>query len=714
VLNVPFSNLQCGRFKEAPEWDSSKHITIDSLYIQSTHNRFGIGAHFTRHSDSNKIINCTINMGSLTVHPTGSNAGITAGIAIADPTKLLWNPGNTNFLEIRNNLIIGSDSGGAYTAIYLYGIYNDGNIVLNNRIVNPFRDAIVACSQQNLLISENNISRPNPTLGRGGVGINLLEHSRGCTISKNKIDNVYKLGFGIGAVNNRFFNPGDTIFIINNVINNRYEKGGGGIYIGNSNLISIMHNTISFTDTSYSNIFWGGKTTGLLIAGNTIEARNNNIFIANNGGGDKVGIEIAYNAVNITFDYNNLYVFSKSQEVEQSYGESGSGLNTKVQTLGDWKRRHLANNNAQNSTSYDPFFLNDSNLTPRNVNLVNTGQNLGIAEDVNGQQRGLIPDVGAIEFDSSLANTLSFPYYPVGIINTENASGLLDSVDVRCSITGTIVGIDLDSNASISYFLIDESSATQEGINILGFDHIANSNLVEGDSVLITGTVKQLSGYPRFSAHSIQIIQQNSIVPTPILVNSIGPSLEGKFVEIRNSILSSRYRYTSQPNTSFKVSKNNIETEVYIHPTTKIVDSISFVNDWLMGDSICSVRGVVVQDVYRTFPTVNRYRLYPSYHTDLNKALCQIITGVENQVSIPEKINVYPNPSTGIFKIENRDDESEVLMVEVYDLAGKLMYQSLLGNNNSIDLAELPQGVYIVSIKNGDSILITQKLILQK
>ena len=43
-------------------FDSSKHITLDSLYIQSIDDRYGVGVRFIRHSDSNKVINCTISL----------------------------------------------------------------------------------------------------------------------------------------------------------------------------------------------------------------------------------------------------------------------------------------------------------------------------------------------------------------------------------------------------------------------------------------------------------------------------------------------------------------------------------------------------------------------------------------------------------------------------------------------------------------------------
>lgn len=47
--------------------DSSKHITIDSLHIQTGHDTYGIGIHFMRHADSNTIKNCIIDLSSIRI-----------------------------------------------------------------------------------------------------------------------------------------------------------------------------------------------------------------------------------------------------------------------------------------------------------------------------------------------------------------------------------------------------------------------------------------------------------------------------------------------------------------------------------------------------------------------------------------------------------------------------------------------------------------------
>ena len=74
----------------------------------------------------------------------------------------------------------------------------------------------------------------------------------------------------------------------------------------------------------------------------------------------------------------------------------------------------------------------------------------------------------------------------------------------------------------------------------------------------------------------------------------------------------------------------------------------------------------------------------------------------------PNKVKLYPNPSTGIVKITTEN----IVKVQVVDVLGKVVYiNNSISNNTNIDLSNLQKGVYLVKI-NGENINITEKLIL--
>ena len=66
-----------------------------------------------------------------------------------------------------------------------------------------------------------------------------------------------------------------------------------------------------------------------------------------------------------------------------------------------------------------------------------------------------------------------------------------------------------------------------------------------------------------------------------------------------------------------------------------------------------------------------------------------------------ENVVIYPNPSSGIFNIKSSDD---VFDFYVFDISGKLVHNSTLNGNSSLDLSELGKGSYIVEVINSSGL----------
>ena len=71
--------------------------------------------------------------------------------------------------------------------------------------------------------------------------------------------------------------------------------------------------------------------------------------------------------------------------------------------------------------------------------------------------------------------------------------------------------------------------------------------------------------------------------------------------------------------------------------------------------------------------------------------------GVDNLMNNEGIINVYPNPSSGVFNIVVRDKEQGINEMEVYNILGEKVYsnyQITKSSNYQIDLSSQPSGVY--------------------
>jgi hypothetical protein len=78
-----------------------------------------------------------------------------------------------------------------------------------------------------------------------------------------------------------------------------------------------------------------------------------------------------------------------------------------------------------------------------------------------------------------------------------------------------------------------------------------------------------------------------------------------------------------------------------------------------------------------------------------------VITSVEEN-AFGEKINIYPNPSTGIFNITGKN----IRELEISDVNGSLIYKN---NTPAIDLSNHPDGIYYLKI-NTDRGTSTRKI----
>jgi cyclophilin family peptidyl-prolyl cis-trans isomerase len=73
--------------------------------------------------------------------------------------------------------------------------------------------------------------------------------------------------------------------------------------------------------------------------------------------------------------------------------------------------------------------------------------------------------------------------------------------------------------------------------------------------------------------------------------------------------------------------------------------------------------------------------------------------GIETNTAEPDKIEVSPNPSNGIFKFSNLEKDNSI---EIYDITGKVIYKTIAKNNTqTIDLGNKDRGIYFFKISQG-------------
>lgn len=73
-------------------------------------------------------------------------------------------------------------------------------------------------------------------------------------------------------------------------------------------------------------------------------------------------------------------------------------------------------------------------------------------------------------------------------------------------------------------------------------------------------------------------------------------------------------------------------------------------------------------------------------------------------------LNVFPNPSTGIFTISAADFEGGLM--EVYDMTGKKVYSAVAESKTTLDLTGYSKGIYILNVISNDKV-ISKRIVLE-
>ena len=106
-----------------------------------------------------------------------------------------------------------------------------------------------------------------------------------------------------------------------------------------------------------------------------------------------------------------------------------------------------------------------------------------------------------------------------------------------------------------------------------------------------------------------------------------------------------------------------------------------------------------------------------TYNFTLNQegifSIAKATTGIED-IQSNASIDIYPNPSNGLFNLNLSNISDSKLKLEVYNLMGEKVWQSSFNTENStINLTSLSKGIYYLSVKSSNT-TITKKITIIK
>ncbi|MFW5658803.1 MAG: PKD domain-containing protein [Bacteroidota bacterium] len=128
---------------------------------------------------------------------------------------------------------------------------------------------------------------------------------------------------------------------------------------------------------------------------------------------------------------------------------------------------------------------------------------------------------------------VAIPSYDIGTVTADSDNdGLADSIGVKCELSGTVYGVDLQGGANnLQFTLIDATG----GIAVVNFGNTFGYSVQEGDLVRVVGTIDEFNGLAQIEQlDTIELLGGNQPLGAPAIVTSLGEDTESEFIEIQN------------------------------------------------------------------------------------------------------------------------------------------------------------------------------------
>lgn len=278
-----------------------------------------------------------------------------------------------------------------------------------------------------------------------------------------------------------------------------------------------------------------------------------------------------------------------------------------------------------------------------------------------------------------------YPQRSISQMTTTNSDGVLDSLNVNCTLTGIVYGVNLNP-AGLQFFIIDGSN---NGIGIFNSAENFGYTVKEGDQVTVQGQVVQFNGLAQMSPVTVSKKSENNTLLTPKVVTAFAENDESSFIEIRNVSFVDPSKWVAA-GSGFNVSMTD-GTKEFLVRIDKDIDA--FAAPIPSGSAKWAVSGLLSQ-FDNTAPYTEGYQLLPRYLADFHPA------GAVSDPGSRELLKVSPNPVNHLLTIQADQLPDEVILM---DARGTEVSRQT--GTQSVDMQNLPAGLYVVKARIGSKLL---------
>lgn len=245
-------------------------------------------------------------------------------------------------------------------------------------------------------------------------------------------------------------------------------------------------------------------------------------------------------------------------------------------------------------------------------------------------------------------------------------------------------------------------------------------NLAKGDSLLCQWTVYVVKSDRSDSTKSYQnfniwIKRKRNLTPFTL----ISPSNNGNYIVKQGDNTPFTFAWNnSTNNTAYSLNitpqngslKNPIIQVNNLSNTTYETD-YSQLDDWAKKAGVAEGDSIAVKWAVKAYESANDSLLSDSFNFMLVRY--KKPSGINENVSTKNQINIYPNPTNGQINIDNLDANTNT-EIKVYSSMGKEVYSTQTQQNKvSLSLNHLSEGLYYIHVTDNE-LSVKHRIIIQK
>ena len=275
----------------------------------------------------------------------------------------------------------------------------------------------------------------------------------------------------------------------------------------------------------------------------------------------------------------------------------------------------------------------------------------------------------------------SYPQRNIADLTTVDADGLPDSLGITAEISGVVYGVDLQGGDAVQFTLIDATGgiAVFSGNNY-GYD------VMQGDALTLRGEVTQFNGLTQFSPDTIIFVSADNTLIDPLDVTTLDESTESELVTLSGLTYVSATP-TGMSGINYTVTDGTNDFIIRVDNDTEIFDGLDL--STLTGTfSVTGIGGQFDNSV----PYTSGYQLLPRFLSDIVTE-----TGIP-QLDLSARVSTFPNPMTNELLLRT---DVELVRIELHNHLGQRV-RTVPGNTRRLDVAGLPSGVYLLTLRTAD------------